>query len=132
MHTTKPKPILRRDGHEKVTGLAKYSAEWAVSGILHAVPIGATIAQGLVTDVQTDIAEKAPGVKLILTVMKPTKVTEVGVFGESVAFTSSSAQSIGPLQIRGYRRGLCLVEVAQPLVPAKQSCMPSINSKQSS
>ena len=100
MHTTKPKPILRRDGHEKVTGLAKYSAEWAVSGILHAVPIGATIAQGLVTDVQTDIAEKAPGVKLILTVMKPTKVTEVGVFGESVAFTSSSAQSVGPLQSR--------------------------------
>ena len=45
--------LVRRTGREKVTGGARYSAEWPVEGLLYAVPIVSTIPRGSVTSIDT-------------------------------------------------------------------------------
>ncbi|HTV66350.1 MAG TPA: xanthine dehydrogenase family protein molybdopterin-binding subunit [Bryocella sp.] len=57
---------VRYDGPRKVTGLAQYTADFHFPGMLYAVPVGATIAKGRVTRLDTGAAEKMPGVVAIL------------------------------------------------------------------
>jgi len=68
--TTNISPIgrdtVRVDGPRKVTGMAQYTADFHFSGMLYAVPVGATIANGKITKLDTSAAEKMPGVKAIL------------------------------------------------------------------
>ena len=60
-------PIDRVDGRLKVTGAAKYAAEYPVANVAHAVLVTSTIAKGRVRKLETSAAEKAPGVIAILT-----------------------------------------------------------------
>ena len=64
-----PSPIGRGtprvDGPLKVTGLAKYTADFHLPGLLYAVPVEATIANGRVVKLDTASAEKMPGVRAI-------------------------------------------------------------------
>jgi xanthine dehydrogenase YagR molybdenum-binding subunit len=60
-------PINRVDGRLKVTGGAKYAAEFAVPHVAHAVMITSTIAKGRIRRMDTSAAEKAPGVLAVLT-----------------------------------------------------------------
>ncbi|MCX4426552.1 xanthine dehydrogenase family protein molybdopterin-binding subunit [Streptomyces mirabilis] len=60
-------PAERREGREKVTGLARYAAEHTVSGRVHAWPVAATIARGSVRVVDTTGALRLPGVLAVLT-----------------------------------------------------------------
>jgi len=57
---------LRIDGPRKVTGLAKYSSDFQFPGMLYAVPVGATIANGKLLSLDTAAAEKMPGVRAVL------------------------------------------------------------------
>ena len=57
---------VRYDGPRKVTGLAQYTADFHFPGMLYAVPVGATIAKGRITTLDTAAAEKMPGVVAIL------------------------------------------------------------------
>src|SRR6476659_6121128 len=57
---------VRVDGPRKVTGLAQYTTDFHFPGMLYAVPVGATIANGRVTKLDTLTAEKMPGVHAIL------------------------------------------------------------------
>lgn len=57
---------VRVDGVRKVTGLAQYAADFHFPGMLYAVPVGATIANGKLTKLNTASAEKMPGVRAIL------------------------------------------------------------------
>lgn len=57
---------LRIDGPRKVTGLAKYSSDFQFSGMLYAVPVEATIANGKLLTLDTAAAEKMPGVRAVL------------------------------------------------------------------
>src|SRR5689334_1380298 len=57
---------VRVDGPRKVTGLAQYTSDFHFPGMLYAVPVGATIANGRITKLNTAAAEKMPGVKAIL------------------------------------------------------------------
>lgn len=61
------KPMDRVDGRLKVTGGARYSAEMPVTGVLHGVLIQSKVARGRVASMDTATAEKAPGVRLVLT-----------------------------------------------------------------
>src|SRR6185295_13825387 len=54
------------DGPRKVTGLAQYTTDFHFPGMLYAVPVGATIANGKITKLDTATAEKMPGVHAIL------------------------------------------------------------------
>ena len=57
---------VRVEGPRKVTGLAQYTSDFHFPGMLYAVPVGATIAKGKVTKLDTSEAEKMPGVRAIL------------------------------------------------------------------
>src|SRR6185369_1753369 len=53
---------VRIDGARKVTGLAQYTSDFNFPGMLYAVPVEATIANGKLLTLDTAAAEKMPGV----------------------------------------------------------------------
>src|SRR6185436_17053519 len=55
----------RIDGPLKVTGQARYASDFPIAGLLFAVPVEATIANGRIVALDTRAAEKMPGVKAI-------------------------------------------------------------------
>ena len=59
--------IARQDGRLKVTGEARYAAEFDVPGCLHAVLVQSTIPAGAITGFDTTQAERMPGVVAIIT-----------------------------------------------------------------
>ena len=61
------RPLDRVDGPAKVTGKAKYAAEFNLPNIASAVVVTSTIANGHVTKLDTAAAQKAPGVLKIYT-----------------------------------------------------------------
>lgn len=61
------KPIDRIDGRLKVTGAAKYAAEFNQRNMAYAVPVCSTIAKGTITTIDTSAATSAAGVLTVLT-----------------------------------------------------------------
>ena len=57
---------LRVDGPRKVTGVAKYASDFHFPGMLYAVPVEATIANGKLLTLDSAAAEKLPGVRAVL------------------------------------------------------------------
>src|SRR5438067_7180862 len=55
----------RVDGPLKVTGVAQYASDFHFPGLLYAVPVEATIANGKIDKLDTSTAEKMPGVRAI-------------------------------------------------------------------
>ncbi|MFB7087755.1 xanthine dehydrogenase family protein molybdopterin-binding subunit [Streptomyces sp. NPDC056296] len=60
-------PVERREGREKVTGTARYAAEYDSPGRAQAWPVPAAVARGRVTGVDTAPALALPGVLAVLT-----------------------------------------------------------------
>ncbi|GGW10492.1 oxidoreductase [Streptomyces capoamus] len=60
-------PAERREGRQKVTGAARYAAEYTLPGRAHAWPVPAAVARGRVTAVDTAAALALPGVLAVLT-----------------------------------------------------------------
>ncbi|HEY4423999.1 MAG TPA: xanthine dehydrogenase family protein molybdopterin-binding subunit [Pyrinomonadaceae bacterium] len=69
MANTQPTPIgrdtLRIDGPRKVTGLAQYTSDFNFPGMLYAIPVEATIANGKLVALDSAAAEKMPGVRAV-------------------------------------------------------------------
>ncbi|MGI4737642.1 MAG: xanthine dehydrogenase family protein molybdopterin-binding subunit [Janthinobacterium lividum] len=61
------KPIVRVEGREKVTGKAKYSAEFPLPGLTYGVLATSTIAKGKIASIETAAAAREPGVIAVLT-----------------------------------------------------------------
>ncbi len=61
------KPIDRKDARLKVTGAAKYAAEFNQTRMAYAFPIRSTIGHGTIKSFDTSEAEKAGGVLMIMT-----------------------------------------------------------------
>jgi xanthine dehydrogenase YagR molybdenum-binding subunit len=61
------KPQSRVDGKLKVTGAAKYAAEFNVAGLLYGVVVSSAVARGEITKFSLDKAEEVPGVIRIFT-----------------------------------------------------------------
>src|SRR5437762_2460692 len=59
-------PTPRIDGPVKTTGSAQYAADFHFERMVHAMPVGATIASGRIAKLDTADAEKMPGVLLVL------------------------------------------------------------------
>src|SRR4051812_8221490 len=66
--------ISRVDGHLKVTGAARYAAEFQVKNLAYGVLVLSTIAKGKIKEIETAAAEKAPGVLGIVTHRNAMKV----------------------------------------------------------
>jgi xanthine dehydrogenase YagR molybdenum-binding subunit len=67
MSTATGAPLSRVDGVAKVTGAAKYAAEFARPDLAHGVIVQSTIAKGRITEIDTSAAERAPGVLAVIT-----------------------------------------------------------------
>jgi xanthine dehydrogenase YagR molybdenum-binding subunit len=67
-------PLRRVDGHQKVTGQARYAAEHAVPGCVHGVLVTSSIAVGRVVHLDTAAAAQAPGVLAIVSHQNSPKV----------------------------------------------------------
>src|SRR6266516_5037264 len=57
----------RVDGRLKVTGQARYPAEFPLDNLTHAVLVQGTIASGRIRHIDASAAEAAPGVRAVLT-----------------------------------------------------------------
>ncbi|MGI4833580.1 MAG: xanthine dehydrogenase family protein molybdopterin-binding subunit [Janthinobacterium lividum] len=60
-------PLIRVDGRDKVTGKAKYSAEYPLPGLTYGVLATSPIAKGKIMSIDTTAATREPGVLTILT-----------------------------------------------------------------
>jgi len=56
----------RVDGFDKVTGRAKYFAEYELPGLTYGVLVPATITKGVITGIDSKAAERAPGVLAVV------------------------------------------------------------------
>jgi xanthine dehydrogenase YagR molybdenum-binding subunit len=61
------RPVSRIDGPLKVSGQARFAAEFPVDGMLYAALAYSTIAKGRITEIDTSAAEAAPGVLAVMT-----------------------------------------------------------------
>ena len=61
------KPVERVDGRLKVTGGARYAAEFKTANLAHAVLVMSTIANGSIRTIDTKDAKSAPGVLDVIT-----------------------------------------------------------------
>ena len=59
--------VNRKDGRAKVTGTATYAAEHQIPGLVHGYLVTASIANGRIKSIDTNAAEKAPGVIAVFT-----------------------------------------------------------------
>ncbi|MBW8683819.1 xanthine dehydrogenase family protein molybdopterin-binding subunit [Chitinophaga rhizophila] len=63
----KSEPLNRVDGRAKVTGKAKYFAEFEVPGVTYCVLVTSAITRGTINTINTKDAERAPGVLAVFT-----------------------------------------------------------------
>lgn len=63
----KDKDIDRVDGVQKVTGAAKYSAEYDFPGMVYGVLATSNVTKGTINEIDTKAAENAPGVLAVIT-----------------------------------------------------------------
>lgn len=61
------KSVLRVDGLEKITGKARFSADFLLPGMLHAKLLHSPYAHARITRIDTSRAEQLPGVRSVLT-----------------------------------------------------------------
>ncbi|MVN74941.1 molybdopterin-dependent oxidoreductase [Hymenobacter sp. HMF4947] len=89
-------PMNRVDGHQKVTGAAKYSAEYELPGMSYGVLVGSTIAKGRIAHIDTKAAVGAPGVLAVITHLNSPQVPGFKPTGKD----PSQPQTVGgPLKI---------------------------------
>lgn len=69
--------ISRVDGRAKTTGAARYSADYREPDLVHAVLVSATIGLGRINAMDTDAAERAPGVQAVYTPFAPLRLQPV-------------------------------------------------------
>ncbi len=91
------KPIDRVDARLKVTGAAKYAAEFPQNNLAYAFPVRSTIGKGTIAAIDASAAEKSTGVIAVLTHknatrLKPANIMEVGLYG------TLPGESLLPLQ----------------------------------
>lgn len=111
-------PIDRVDGPAKVTGQARYAAEQVGSKeVLTGWPVGATIAKGKITGIDTSAAEQAPGVRCVLTYKNAPEQNPFGEPADEGRFTQSRAL-LRVADVRHYGEPVALV-VAQTLEQAR-------------
>ena len=72
--TKKPSGSDRVDGRAKVTGTARYAAEYPVAGITYGVLVCSTITKGSIKSLNTKDAEKAAGVLSVISHLNAPKV----------------------------------------------------------
>ena len=107
------KPIHRIDGQLKTTGRAKYAYEWHDTDTAYAYgyPVGAAIAKGRITSMDTSAAKAAPGVLAVVTTLD---------VGELKKGQFNTANLFGGSQIQHYHQAIAVV-VAETFEQARSA-----------
>src|SRR5947209_4859353 len=74
-------PVDRLDGRLKVTGRARYTAEWPIERLAYGVIVQSTIAQGTIVSIDTAAASALPGVVAVLTADNAPRLPQGGRAG---------------------------------------------------
>lgn len=74
------KPVDRLDGRLKVTGAARFAAEYPLDHLVHAALVHSTIASGTITGIDSSEAEAAPGVLRVITHENAPKMKDPPLF----------------------------------------------------
>ena len=83
-------PVSRLDGALKGRGAARFAAEVAMEGLLHAAVVHSTIARGRIASLDTAAAEAAPGVALVMTHRNAPRMKPPQAFGEGDGVAGSN------------------------------------------
>ena len=78
-------PVDRRDGRLKVTGRAKYAAEFDIANTAHAVLVQSTITSGRIAGFELAAAQSVPGVLAILTPDNAPRFAQIEPAGQTVS-----------------------------------------------
>ncbi len=73
-------PVTRVDGPLKVMGKARFAAEVPLAGMIYAALVHSTIARGRIAVLETEAAEAAPGVVLVMTYRNAPRMKPPPVF----------------------------------------------------
>ncbi len=76
-------PVSRLDGRLKVTGAAPFASEFRFEDMVYAALAFSTIARGRITAIDTQAAEAAPGVVLVMTHRNAPRLSTPAMFGTS-------------------------------------------------
>ena len=88
----------RVDGRAKVRGEARYSAEVVMPGLAYAILVGAQVASGRITAIDTTEADRAPGIIAVLSHLNLPKVASTPRLLPSLAGLAAPGESYFPMQ----------------------------------
>lgn len=106
--------VIRQDAEVKALGKALYAADIQKPGMLHAKAVLSTEAHALIRSINTEAAERTPGVRLVLTAKD---VPGVNAFGLAVA----DQQVLADKKVRFFGEPVALV-VAEDAETARAAC----------
>lgn len=130
-------PVDRRDGHAKVTGAVRFSAEHHYPNLTYAKLVHATVARGTITGIDTAAAAAVPGVVAILThlnaprIKSPRKLNIVLNLGPDVSGTDIDYLNTDQVFWDGQPIAVVIAETsaaaneAAPLVEATYDLLPA-------
>ncbi|MCF0059152.1 xanthine dehydrogenase family protein molybdopterin-binding subunit [Dyadobacter sp. CY356] len=87
-------PLDRVDGRLKVTGAAKYSAEYVLPDMTYGVLVGSRIAKGTIKSIDSKAAERAPGVLAVISHTNRIKVPGYEPSADASTGAPSANQSL--------------------------------------
>jgi len=97
---------IRHDGVDKVTGRAKYGADYAFPGMLHGKTLRSPHAHALIKSINIEKALKVPGVKAIITSADlpelPDKIDASGEIPTNLSHVSSNVLARGKVLYDGH------------------------------
>jgi xanthine dehydrogenase YagR molybdenum-binding subunit len=73
-------PVSRVDGRDKVTGQARYAAEYPAEGLLYGVVVSGTIPRGRITAIRADAALAVAGVVEVITHLNRPRIRSFDIF----------------------------------------------------
>ena len=98
-YVSKGDNLPRVDGHAKVTGTARYAAEYLTHDMTYGVVVNATVAKGRIKTLHLDAAKAVPGVVEILTHLNRPKIRKLDLFYKDM--TAPAGSPFKPLSSDG-------------------------------
>src|SRR4051812_38440225 len=123
--------VSRVDGQAKVTGEAKYAAEFAAPGLVHGWVVTSTIARGRITQIDTSAAFAVAGVIDVLThVNRPSMASEDSAYKDDVAPEGSPFRPLYDDRVWFDRQPVALVLAQEPEIACYAASLVAVSYEQ--
>ena len=126
---------IRHDGADKVTGRAKYGADFQMSGLLHGKVLRSPHAHARIKSIDTSKAEAYPGVKAVVTV-KDLPISQMENPDQNTRFASDNVLARDKALYKGHPiAGVAadsphVAEIAISLIDVEYEVLPSVGTVQ--